>query len=71
MEKKEIKQVCLCDGWQWWVIFTNSAKLEFSQHPLRCSMDLVDLRARSKFLADLEFVELGRLARKIRSRSVF
>ena len=25
-------------------------------------MDLVDLRARSKFLADLEFVELGCLA---------
>jgi hypothetical protein len=46
-------------------------KLEFSEHPLRCSMDLVDLRARSKFLADLEFMELGCLAGKIRSRSVF
>jgi len=28
-------------------------------------MDLVDLGSRSKFLADLEFAELGRLAEKI------
>ena len=34
-------------------------------------MDLEDLRARSTFLTDMEFAELDRLARKIRSRAVF
>ena len=34
-------------------------------------MDLVGLRARSTFLADLEFVELGRLTGKIGSRAAW
>jgi hypothetical protein len=34
-------------------------------------MDLVDLRARSTFMGDLEFTELGRLARKIGSIAIF
>jgi hypothetical protein len=33
-------------------------------------MDLVDLRARSTFLVDLEFAELARLAEKIGSGAV-
>ena len=46
-------------------------KLEFLEHPLRCFMDLVDLGARSKFLADLKLAEIGRFARKIGRGSVF
>jgi len=34
-------------------------------------MDLVDLGARSKFLVDLKFAELGRFAGKIERGSVF
>lgn len=50
--------------------FINFIKLEFSEHPLRCSMDLVDLRARSTFLIDLEFTGLGLLAGKSGSGTV-
>ena len=59
------------NGWQRWVISTNSTKREFSEHPLRCSMELVELGARSMFFADLEFLKLRRLARKIWSEAVF
>jgi hypothetical protein len=55
----------------WWVIFPNSTKLEFSKYPLRCSMDLVDMGAKSTFFADLEFAELECLARKIRRKAIF
>jgi hypothetical protein len=34
-------------------------------------MDLLDLGARSAFLADLEFAEMGRLAEKFGTRDVF
>jgi hypothetical protein len=44
-------------------------KLEFSEHSLRFSIDLVDLGASSKFL--IEFVELRSLVEKIRSKTVF
>jgi hypothetical protein len=37
-------------------------KLAFAEYPLRYSMDLVELRARSKDFVDLEFLELGCLA---------
>ena len=55
----------MCNGWQRWVISTNSTKLEFVEHLLRCSLELVELGARFIFFTDLEFVELRRLARKI------
>jgi hypothetical protein len=42
-----------------------STKLAFAEYPLRYSMDLVKLRARSMDLVDLEFSELGCLAEKI------
>ena len=61
----------MCNGWQMWVISTNSTKLEFVEHPLRCSLELVELEARFIFFTDLEFVELRRLARKIWSGAVF
>ena len=54
-----------------WVISTNSTKLEFVEHPLRCSLKLVELGARFIFFTDLEFVELRRLARKIWSGAIF
>ena len=61
----------MCNGWQRWVISTNSTKLEFVEHPLRCSLELVELGARFIFFTDLEFVELRRLARKIWNETVF
>jgi hypothetical protein len=36
----------------------------FAEYPLRHSMDLVELRARSMDLVDLKFLELGCLAGK-------
>ena len=54
----------MCNGWQRWVISTNSTKLEFSEYPLTCSMKLVELGARSIFFEDLEFLELKCLAKK-------
>jgi hypothetical protein len=41
-----------------------STKPDFAEYPLRHSMDLVELGARSMNLVDLEFLELGCLARK-------
>ena len=61
----------MCNGWQRWVISTNSTKLEFSEYPLTCSMKLVELGARSMFFEDLEFLELRCLAKKIYSETVF
>ena len=46
-------------------------KTRIFRAPLRCSMELVELEARSMFFADLEFLELRRLARKIWSGAVF
>lgn len=46
-------------------------KIRVSRTRLRCSMNLVELGARSKFLADLKFVEMGCFAEKIRNNSVF
>jgi hypothetical protein len=43
----------------------------FAEYPLRHSMDLVELGARSMDLVDLEFLELGCLAGKNWSRAVF
>jgi hypothetical protein len=57
--------------WQWWIILTNSMRLAFSEHPLRCSMDLMDLRARSRVLADWKFMKLGHLAKKNQEQSCF
>jgi hypothetical protein len=41
-----------------------STKQGFSEYPLRHSMDLVELGARSMDLVDLEFLELGCLVGK-------
>jgi hypothetical protein len=46
-------------------------KQGFAEYPLRHSMDLVELRARSIDLVDLEFLELGCLAVKKWSGAVF
>jgi len=62
-KKKKLKR--------WWVISTNSTKQELVEYPLRCSMELMELGARSIFFADLEFPELRRLARKIESGAIF
>jgi hypothetical protein len=43
----------------------------FAEYPLRHSMDLVELGARSMDLVDLEFLELGCLAGKNWSGAVF
>jgi hypothetical protein len=43
----------------------------FAEYPLRHSMDLVKLGARSMDLVDLEFLELGCLAGKKWSGDVF
>jgi hypothetical protein len=43
----------------------------FAEYPLRHSMDLVELGARSMDLVDLEFLELGCLAGKKWSEAVF
>jgi hypothetical protein len=43
----------------------------FAEYPLRHSMDLVELGARSMDLVDLEFLELGCLAGKKWSGAVF
>jgi hypothetical protein len=43
----------------------------FDEYPLRHSMDLVELGARSMDLVDLEFLELGCLAEKKWSGAVF
>jgi hypothetical protein len=43
----------------------------FAEYPLRHSMDLVELGARSMDLVDLEFLKLGCLARKNWSGAVF
>ena len=69
--KKKKPKRYLCNGWQRWVISTNSTKQELVEYPLRCSKELVELGARSIFFADLEFLELRRLARKIGSGAVF
>ena len=45
-------------------------ELKFSKHPLRCSVDLVDLGAASMFFANLEFSELGHLAENFGSMAV-
>ena len=50
LEKKKKLKRYLCNGWQMWVIFTNSTKQELVEYPLRCSMELVELGARSIFL---------------------
>jgi hypothetical protein len=46
-------------------------KSAFAEYPLRHSMDLVELRARSMDLVDLEFLELWCLAGKKMERSCF
>jgi hypothetical protein len=46
-------------------------KPAFAEYPLRYSMDLVELRGRSMDLVDLEFSELGCLAEKNWSGSIF
>jgi hypothetical protein len=43
----------------------------FAEYPLRYSMDLVELGARSMFLVDLEFLELRCLAGKTWSGVIF
>jgi hypothetical protein len=43
----------------------------FAEYPLRHSMDLVELGARSMDLVDPEFLKLGYLARKNWSGTVF
>jgi hypothetical protein len=43
----------------------------FAEYPLRHSMDLVELGARSMDLVDLEFLELGCLTGKKWSGAVF
>jgi hypothetical protein len=48
-----------------------STKQAFAEYPLRHSMDLVELGARSMDLVDLEFLELGCLAGKKWSGAVF
>jgi hypothetical protein len=48
-----------------------STKHTFAEYPLRHSMDLVELGARSIDLVDLEFLELGCLAGKKWSGVVF
>jgi len=70
-KRRKKRQRGMCNGCQIWLISTNSIKLEFSEHPLRCSMELVELGARSMFFADLEFLEPKRLARKIWNEVVF
>ena len=69
--KKKKPKRYQCNGWQRWVISTNSTKQELVEYPLRCSMELMELGARSIFFADLEFPELRRLARKIESGGIF
>jgi hypothetical protein len=44
-----------------------STKHAFAEYPLRHSMDLVELRARSMDLVDLKFLELWYLAGKNRA----
>jgi hypothetical protein len=48
-----------------------STKQAFAEYPLRHSMDLVELGARSMDLVDLEFLELRCLAGKKWSGAVF
>jgi hypothetical protein len=48
-----------------------NTKTVFAEYPLRYSMDLVELGARSMFLVDLEFLELRCLARKTWSGVIF
>jgi hypothetical protein len=48
-----------------------STKTAFVEYPLRYSMNLVELRARSMDLVDLKFSELKRLAEKNWSGAIF
>ena len=51
--------------------FHQPHKTRVGGYPLRCSLKLVELGARSTFFMDLEFLGPRRLARKIWSGAVF